>query len=122
MGRQADSRVASARAGSLRCFQFSEHSHRFRPGRGRHTGFTEIAIHWKRTRWFIEGDIKGCFDNIDWIVLLNILREKIKDDRLMKLIRHMLEAGYIEDWKYHHTWSGTPQSGVIMEAGYGRPG
>jgi group II intron reverse transcriptase/maturase len=93
--------------------QFSDHSHGFRPGRGCHTALTEIAIHWKGTRWFIEGDIKGCFDHIDQTVLLNILREKIKDNRLLKLIRHMLAAGYIQDWKYHRTWSGTPQGGVI---------
>ena len=93
--------------------QFSNHSHGFRPGRGCQTALGEIVKTWKGTRWFIEGDIKGCFDNVDQTVLLNILCEKIKDNRLMKLIRHMLEAGYVEDWKYNHTWSGTPQGGVI---------
>lgn len=93
--------------------QFSDRSHGFRPGRGCHTALADIVRHWKGTRWFIEGDIKGCFDHIDQTVLLAILGEKIKDGRLLKLIRHMLEAGYIEDWKYNRTWSGVPQGGVI---------
>ena len=53
---------------------FSRHSHGFRPGRGCHTALTEVQRTWKGTAWFIEADIKGCFDNIDHSVLLDILR------------------------------------------------
>jgi retron-type reverse transcriptase len=42
--------------------QFSDSSHGFRPGRGCHTALTAIANAWVGTKWFIEGDIKGCFD------------------------------------------------------------
>jgi group II intron reverse transcriptase/maturase len=93
--------------------QFSDHSHGFRPKRGCHTALEEIAMKWKGTKWFIEGDIKGCFDNINHEYLLKILHKKILDERLIKLIRMWLKAGYIESWKYHTTFSGTPQGGVI---------
>ena len=43
--------------------QFSRLSHGFRPGRGCHTALQQIRHEWKGTKWFIEGDIKGCFDH-----------------------------------------------------------
>jgi retron-type reverse transcriptase len=64
-------------------------------------------------RWFVEGDIKGCFDNIDHTVLVGLINQKIKDARLIKLIRKFMKAGYVEDWRYHGTYSGTPQGGII---------
>ncbi len=54
--------------------QFSDLSHGFRPQRGCHTALASIQRGWTGTKWFIEGDIKGCFDNIDHEVLLKILR------------------------------------------------
>lgn len=93
--------------------QFSRHSHGFRPNRGCHTALETIRLTWKGTKWFVEGDIKGCFDNIDHTVLLNILGEKIHDGRFRELIRGLLKAGHMEDWVYHRTISGTPQGGVI---------
>lgn len=93
--------------------QFSDHSHGFRPGRGCHTALREIDQTWLGTTWFIEGDISGCFDNIDHEVLLSILAEKIYDGRFLRLIANLLRAGYLEDWKYGATLSGTPQGGVV---------
>jgi group II intron reverse transcriptase/maturase len=93
--------------------RFSSYSHGFRPGKGCHTALKQIHHSWKGTKWFIEGDIKGCFDNIDHNVLLEILARDIQDNRFLKLIRQMLKAGYLEDWRYHETFSGTPQGGVI---------
>jgi len=93
--------------------RFSQHSHGFRPDRGCHTALREIRTKWKGTVWFIEGDIKGCFDNIDHAVLLEIIRRDIHDGRLVRLIEGLLKAGYMEDWKYHDTLSGTPQGGII---------
>jgi len=89
--------------------QFDDHSHGFRPQRGCHTALAEITTTWKGTVWFIEGDIKGCFDNIDHDTLLAILGERIKDNRFLRLIGEMLRAGYLEDWHYHRNLSGTPQ-------------
>ena len=92
--------------------QFSEHSHGFRPNRGCHTALQEIQI-WKGTRWFIEGDISKYFDTIDHSVLLVILEKNIHDGRFIRLISNMLKAGYLDDWKFNQTISGTPQGGVI---------
>ena len=92
--------------------QFSEHSHGFRPGRGCHTALSEIQT-WRGTRWFIEGDIAKYFETINHDVLLTILSEHIQDGRFLRLLRELLEAGYLEDWKFHKTISGTPQGGVI---------
>jgi len=93
--------------------KFSKHSHGFRPGRGCHTALLEIQGVWKGTAWFIEGDIKGCFDNIDHEILLGIIRRDIHDGRFLALIDGLLKAGYMEDWKRYDTFSGTPQGGII---------
>jgi group II intron reverse transcriptase/maturase len=93
--------------------QFSDHSHGFRPNRGCHTALATIEHPWTGTKWFIEGDIKGCFDNINHEVLMSIMSEKIHDNRFMRLLSYMLKAGYVENWAYNRTYSGTPQGGVI---------
>jgi group II intron reverse transcriptase/maturase len=93
--------------------QFSTHSHGFRPGRGCHSALEHIQKGWTGTKWFIEADIQGCFDNIDHPVLLAILRERIPDNRFLRLVEGLLRAGYCEQWKYHPTPSGTPQGGVL---------
>lgn len=93
--------------------QFRVSSHGFRPARGCHTALTTIKRTWTGTVWFIEGDIKGCFDNIDHVVLLSILGEKITDRRFLRLIDQLLQAGYLEDWRWHATYSGTPQGGIV---------
>lgn len=93
--------------------QFRDSSHGFRPGRSCHTALQQIEATWTGTAWFIEGDIKGCFDNIDHGKLLKTLSKRIHDRQLIGFIGRMLKAGYMEDWKYHATHSGTPQGGVI---------
>jgi len=92
--------------------QFRDSSHGFRPNRSCHTALKQIQG-WRGTTWFVEGDIKGCFDNINHDILLKVLGERIHDQQLIGFVRHMLKAGYLEDWKYHTTYSGTPQGGVI---------
>lgn len=91
--------------------QFSNRSFGFRRGLGCHDALAGIS-RWNGVTWFIEGDISKCFDNIDHDVLMSILGEKIQDNRLLKLVRTMLQAGYMENWKYNPTFSGTPQGGV----------
>ncbi len=93
--------------------QFSNRSHGFRPGRGCHTALQEIRQVGKATKWFIEGDISACFDEIDHSVLVEILAERIQDNRFLRLIRNLLDAGYLEDWKFNATYSGVPQGGVV---------
>ena len=91
----------------------SKRSHGFRPGRGCHTALQEIQTTWTGSRWFVEGDIAKFFDTMDHEVLLTILGEKIHDNRFLRLIRHLLESGYLEEWKFNKTLSGCPQGGVI---------
>lgn len=93
--------------------RFSTHSHGFRPNRGPQAALREIRRTWKGTVWFVEGDIKGAFDNVDHTVLLEIIRRDIHDDRLLNLIAGLLKGGYMEDWRYYDTPSGTPQGGII---------
>jgi group II intron reverse transcriptase/maturase len=93
--------------------QFSDASHGFRPQRGCHTALSQIEHTWKGTHWFIEGDIKACFDQLDHKVLLKRLAEKIHDNRFLRLIQHLLQAGYLEEWHYHTTLSGAPQGGIV---------
>ena len=73
---------------------------------------SEVVTHWTGTRWFVESDIKGCFDNIDHEVLLSVLGEKLHDNRFLRLLKYLLKAGYMEGWIYGRTLSGTPQGGV----------
>jgi group II intron reverse transcriptase/maturase len=91
---------------------FSDRSHGFRPGRGCHTALAEVANTWTGTAWFIEGDIADCFGSLDHSIMVGILSEKIHDQRFLRLVRNMLQAGYLEDWRYNVTLSGCPQGGV----------
>lgn len=92
---------------------FSEHSHGFRENKSCHSALHEINLHFTGINWFIEGDIEGYFDNINHHVLINILRKRIEDEKFIRLIWKFLRAGYMEDWKYNKTYSGTPQGGII---------
>jgi group II intron reverse transcriptase/maturase len=92
---------------------FSERSHGFRRGRSCHTALTEIQHTWTGVKWLVEVDIVGYFDNVDHDILLNLLRKRIDDERLIGLIGRMLKAGVMEDWTFSRTFSGTPQGGVI---------
>ncbi|WP_254776993.1 reverse transcriptase/maturase family protein [Paenibacillus sp. yr247] len=92
---------------------FSDFSHAYRPNRSCHTCLAQIKTWSKSTKWWVEGDIKGFFDYIDHDIMISILRMRIKDERFLNLIRKFLNAGYMEDWEWHPTYSGTPQGGVL---------
>jgi group II intron reverse transcriptase/maturase len=92
--------------------QFSGRSHGFRPRRGCHSALSELANTWTGTTWFVEGDISDCFGSLDHTIMLKTLAEKIHDNRFLRLLRYMLQAGYLEDWKWNATLSGAPQGGV----------
>ncbi len=92
---------------------FKDTSHGFRPGKSCHTALDEIRRTWNGVNWIIEFDIKGYFDNIDHDILVKCLEKRIDDRKFIKLIKTMLKAGYMEEWTYHSTHSGTPQGGVI---------
>lgn len=93
---------------------FSDMSHGFRPNRGCHTALKEIR-EWKGVAWFIEGDIKAFFDNIDHNILEGLIEEYFKDARLIHLYWKLVRAGYVE-WdtrKYVPSNVGVPQGGII---------
>lgn len=92
---------------------FSENFHGFRPGKSCHSALRQVKNVWNGTKWIIEFDIKGFFDNINHNKMIEFLEKKIDDKRIIHIIRQMLKAGYAQDWKYNATWSGTPQGGVI---------
>lgn len=92
---------------------FRDSSHGFRPNRGCHTALISIREAWNGTVWFIEGDIKGCFDNLPHDTILRVIERHFHDTRFLKLIRDLLTAGYMEEWQYHATYSGTPQGGIV---------
>ena len=91
---------------------FSDYSHGFRINKSCHTALKYVQKYFTGTKWFVEGDIKGCFDNVDHHVLTAILRKRIADEHFIGLLWKFLQAGYMEDWNYHNTYSGTPQGGL----------
>ena len=96
--------------------QFSARSHGFRPGRGCHTALGEVARTWTGTTWFVEGDVADCFGSLDHGIMIKILAEKIRDNRFLRLMRNMLRAGYLEDWRWSATLSGAPQGSLCAAA------
>jgi group II intron reverse transcriptase/maturase len=91
---------------------FPDCSHGFRPKRSCHTALKSITKGFNGVRRFVEGDIKGCFDNINHAKLVEVIGAKIKDARIVKLVWKLLKAGYCENWKYNATYSGTPQGSL----------
>ena len=92
---------------------FSDNSHGFRPKRSCHTALKEITTLFTGAKWIIEGDIQACFDSFDHHITIQLLRKRIKDEAFISLMWKFLRAGYMEQWTYHETYSGSPQgSGV----------
>ncbi len=92
---------------------FHKNAHGFRPGKSCHTALNEIKNRWHGLKWIIDMDIRGYFDNIHHAILIKLLKEKIEDNKFIHLIELMLTAGYVEDWKFHKTFSGTPQGNIV---------
>jgi len=101
--------------------RFYPHSYGFRPYRAqKHAVRDIINVINASTKspdqpvWAVEGDIKGCFDNIDHRILLRKLwRIGIHDKRILQIIRQMLKAGYIEQNMKYESDTGTPQGGIL---------
>ena len=88
---------------------FSVKSHGFRPNKSCHTALIQIRKTFTGAKWFVEGDIKACFDSFDHAVLIRILRKRIEDEVFLNLIWKFLKAGYMEQWTYNKTYFGIPQ-------------
>jgi RNA-directed DNA polymerase len=91
---------------------FEDRSHGFRPGRSPHTALHQIEQEWTAVKWILDMDIKSYFDTINHELLMALLEKKIEDKRFLRLIRAMLDAGYLEEWTYHTTYSGVPQGSI----------
>ena len=91
---------------------FSNDSHGFRRGRSCHTALVQVKQQWTGMKWIVNMDVQGYFDNISHEVLLRLLAKRIDDQRFLALIQSMLRAGYVDDWKFHETYSGSPQGGI----------
>ena len=92
---------------------FEDRSHGFRPGRSPHTALHQIEQEWIAAKWIIDMDIRDYFTTIDHDLLRSFLAKKIEDKRFLRLIRAMLDAGYLEEWTYHTTYSGVPQGSIV---------
>lgn len=88
---------------------FSNNSHGFRPNRSCHTALKEVTTIFTGAKWIIEGDIKACFDSFDHHITINVLKKRIDDEAFISLMWKFLRAGYMEQWIYHTTYSGSPQ-------------
>lgn len=92
---------------------FSDCSHGFRPNRSCQTALHQIKSKCKGTNWVIEGDIEKFYDTISIEILLDLLRRKIDDGRLIELIRRFLKAGYFESKQVRNSLSGVPQGSIV---------
>ncbi len=92
---------------------FSKRSHGFRPRRSCHTALKQVHDTFTGTHWFVEGDIEACFDSFDHHVIINLLKRRIDDEKLIALMWKFLKAGYMEQWQYHKTYDGVPQGSGI---------
>lgn len=93
---------------------FKDTSHGFRRERSCHSALREIQRRWTGVTWFVEGDIQSCFDDIDHEILIDIIKERIKDQRFTNLIQKFLKAGYLDlDEVRKDSLAGTPQGGII---------
>jgi group II intron reverse transcriptase/maturase len=95
-------------------------SYGFRRGRSTLDALAMLQRHLNPTKagpsrfsWVIEGDIKGCFDNVDHHALMNRVRRRIGDNRILCLLRAFLKAGVMEEGATRHPVAGTPQGGII---------
>lgn len=101
--------------------RFYPHSYGFRPYRAQKHAIRDIvnvinanARSPDQPVWAVEGDIKGCFDNINHRLLLKKLwKIGVHDKRVLKIVSQMLKAGYIDQDLYHATNMGTPQGGIL---------
>ncbi|MFE5737043.1 reverse transcriptase domain-containing protein [Streptomyces celluloflavus] len=95
---------------------FYPSSYGYRPGRRAQDAIAEIHRFTRKPStydWVIEGDIKACFDNVDHHVLMDLVAERIKDRKVLRLVSAFLRAGVVElHGGFAETLTGTPQGGV----------
>ena len=92
---------------------FLDNSYGFRPKRDAKQATEKMKKELYKNWYVVDADIQGYFDNINHEILLELIKRRISDRRVIKLCRQWLQAGVIEDGKYYRTEKGSPQGGVI---------
>jgi retron-type reverse transcriptase len=85
----------------------------FRPKHSTWTALDKLNKHSKKCTLVIEGDVESAYNNVDHDILINILKERIKDKKFLSLIKDMLKSGIMNDQKFEHSLNGTPQGGIV---------
>lgn len=92
---------------------FLDFSHGFRPKKGCHSALRQVKTQFVGSSFLIEGDISKCFPSIDHSRLMEIVEERISDERFLRLIWKALRAGYFEFYQIQNSILGTPQGSII---------
>lgn len=92
---------------------FLDSSHGFRPNRSCHTALRQIKTQFGGASFFIEGDISKCFDSFDHTLLIELIKQRVNDERFIKLLWKTLKAGYVEFNRTKLSIIGTPQGSII---------
>ena len=93
---------------------FSEHSYGFRPGRSAHQAVLAARDYqWAGKRWVVDLDLASFFDEVNHDLLMARVRRKVKDNRMLKLIRAFLNSGVMIGGLTQPTQKGTPQGGPL---------
>jgi RNA-directed DNA polymerase len=94
---------------------FYPSSYGYRPGRRAQDAIAEIHLFTSRGyEWIVEGDIKACFDTVDHQVLMGLVEQRVKDRKVLRLVRGFLRAGVVEQHgSFAASLTGTPQGGII---------
>jgi group II intron reverse transcriptase/maturase len=93
---------------------FSQHSYGFRPGRSAHDAVRAAQRFIQEgRRWVVDVDLEAFFDRVNHDVLMSRLANRIADRRLLRLIRHYLDAGIMAHGVVMDRHEGTPQGGPL---------
>jgi len=94
--------------------EFHDNSYGFRPNRNTHHAVHRCQQAANRGfTWIIEGDVKACFDEISHKAILRCVREKVMDNKFLRLIHRLLKAGVVIDGVVQPTTKGVPQGGIV---------